>query len=147
MPNAKIACFVLCAVAAHILLLALLFVFLGLAPAILLSILVSCAWIIYCSCKETPLNAGEDEPAAGTGAEYPVLPMALAGGPCCWVLCPTCLFPFSYGKSMELGFGWSLATGILRSFCRSLLKLFSYLYEYCADVYARVLSAKPEGRP
>jgi hypothetical protein len=145
MPNAKIAVLLMCAVAAHVVLFALLCVFLGLAPAVLLSIIGSCSWIIYCSCKETPLSAEEGEPAAKADADDPVLPMALAGGPCCWVLCPTCLLPFSYGKSMELGFGWVLAARILRSFCRSLLKLFSYLYEYCADVYARILSAKPEG--
>ncbi|MDR1241407.1 MAG: hypothetical protein LBM00_01275 [Deltaproteobacteria bacterium] len=145
MPNSKIAVFLLCAVLAHVVLFAAAFIFLGLAVALLLSFFGSCLWIIYCSCRETPLSSKGDDLPDKADVDAPTLPMAVLGGPWCWALSPTCLLPFSYGRSMEPGFAWNFAAGILRAFCRSLLNLLGYLYDYGADVYARALAGSAKG--
>jgi hypothetical protein len=151
MFNKKIAVFLLCVAIAHVLLFALSFIFLGLGATLLLSICGSAVWIIYCSCKESPLHFEDDEASseassAKADVDAPSLPMAVIGGPWCWLLSPTCLIPFSYAKAMELGFGWDLACKILRAFCRSVLKLLGYLYDYAADVYTRALAGASKGR-
>jgi hypothetical protein len=147
MFNKKIAVFLLSVAVAHVLLFVLSFIFLGLGATVLLSIFGSAVWIIYCSCKERPLNTEDDEAySAKADVDAPSLPMAVIGGPWCWLLCPTCLLPFSYAKTMELGFGWDFAGKILYAFCRSVLKLLGYVYDYAADVCTRALAGASKGR-
>jgi hypothetical protein len=151
MLNSKISAVLGCAILAHVLLFVVSFIFIGLAATLALSIIGSCVWIIYCACKENPLTDedsedSEDNSAGSADVDEATLPMAVIGGPLCWLLCPTCLLPFAYGKTMKLGFGWNLAAGILRSFSKSVLKLLRLLYDYGADVYVRALASSAKGK-